>query len=165
MKDYVNIDNSSSLDDVTVGDVLDLSFIKDDTVDEVVAFYLLEHLTYEEVTTLLYQISKKLIAKGKLRILVPDFEAISSFYLRHYDNVERLKLLSTEVFIFGQEGGHKSLWNKKLLLHYLTLEGYFGTPTDMKENVGSRGLGLYMEVTRTLEGKYYRQILKDQGTA
>jgi len=65
-----------------VGDCTDLSQFDDDSVDEVYASHILEHLDYqEELPMALGQIHRKLKSGGSLRISVPDLDVLCRLYL------------------------------------------------------------------------------------
>jgi predicted SAM-dependent methyltransferase len=72
-----------------VGDAGDLSFLSDDSVEEIYACHILEHFGRHEVAGVLAEWYKKLARGGTLRISVPDFEAIMAEYAQGA-NLERL---------------------------------------------------------------------------
>ena len=70
-----------------VSDIKDLSFAKDNSVEEIYACHVLEHIDRNEIGTTLQEFYRILVpqknAEGKggiLRIAVPDFEAIVEEY-------------------------------------------------------------------------------------
>ena len=81
LKGYVNVDISSTAPNIVKKDIFDfISSIPNDTVSEAICFYLFEHLTYDEVDELLFQLSGRLEINGNIRILVPDFSLLCGSY-------------------------------------------------------------------------------------
>jgi predicted SAM-dependent methyltransferase len=148
LQGYLNIDSSSNTPGVISAFVTDLSFLPDKSCDEVIAYYLLEHLTYEQAVSMMYQVSLKLVPGGIFKILVPDFTEIARYAINNNNNIDAMNLLSMEVYINGEESGHKSIWNESILTYYLYREGFFEHAV-FTNNVGSKSFGIYVDAYRT----------------
>jgi predicted SAM-dependent methyltransferase len=72
-----------------VGDAGDLSFLPDDSIDEIYACHILEHFKRHEIADVLNMWHTKIKPGGILRISVPDFAAITAEYnaARNLDSV------------------------------------------------------------------------------
>ena len=66
-----------------VGDAGDLSFIADDSLEEIYACHILEHFKRNEVEIVLGEWYKKLSSQGVLRLAVPNFEAVMNEYIQN----------------------------------------------------------------------------------
>ncbi|MHA1590945.1 MAG: class I SAM-dependent methyltransferase [Candidatus Heimdallarchaeaceae archaeon] len=85
---YENIDNSPFLQDVVkdsqivlkMMDVRNLMY-PDESVDEILAEFVLEHVPYFEVQETVWEWWRTLKIGGILNLLVPDFEEIAKAYL------------------------------------------------------------------------------------
>jgi len=82
---WINIDKVPQLPDVIEDDVSILENIQDGTVDTIYACHVLEHFGRHEVENVLKCWSKKLKSGGKIRIAVPDFEAVCKRYMEKKD--------------------------------------------------------------------------------
>jgi SAM-dependent methyltransferase len=77
-----------------VGSVTDLSFLEDASVDFVFASNLFEHLTQEELRSVLHQMSRKLKRHGSLNILQPNYRFAYKEYFDDYTHVSVYSHLS-----------------------------------------------------------------------
>ena len=68
-----------------IGNVNDLSFLEDGSVEEIYACHVLEHFKRNETDLVLAEWCRVLKEGGLLRIAVPDFEAIVSEYSQNGD--------------------------------------------------------------------------------
>jgi SAM-dependent methyltransferase len=70
-----------------IGNVTDLSFLANDSVDFIFASNLFEHLTHNDFTIALYQIQKKLKHGGTLNILQPNYRFAYRQYFDDYTHI------------------------------------------------------------------------------
>lgn len=68
-----------------VGDAGDLSMFEDNSIEEIYACHILEHISRREVDKVLMEWHRVISNGGKLRIAVPDFDAIVAFYNETHD--------------------------------------------------------------------------------
>lgn len=75
---YINIDILDTIEGVDiVADVKNLLFIQKESVEEILAYDLLEHFPFSETTAILKNWISKLKKDGKIIVRVPDLEKIS----------------------------------------------------------------------------------------
>ncbi len=122
LKDFVHIDimDFPHVDIKTSAD--DLNMIEDNSVELIYVCHLLEHFGRHEVKKVLKEWYRVLKPGGKLRIAVPDFEAIVEHYLKNRNMVEILGLLSG-----GQKNEfdyHKILFDENFLKNVLKEAGF-----------------------------------------
>lgn len=132
---FINID----IDDIQIGNsnfkrmnVLDIDlYFKVNSVIEIVANHLFEHLTHSQISVLLYKIWKILKPNGILRITVPDFQQLIFQYDKRFRNNDYGSLDTFQSRIFGieEESLHKTFWNPHIGLFYLQREGFFSDIT------------------------------------
>ena len=63
-----------------IGDAEDLSFLPDNSLDEIYACHILEHFKRVQIENVLIEWHKKITGGGRLRLAVPNFEAIFEEY-------------------------------------------------------------------------------------
>ena len=155
LKGYTNVDIFSMAPGIVKQDIFEfLRSISDNSVSEVICYYLFEHLTYDEVDELLFLLSGRLEIDGIIKILVPNFSLICNSYKLNMRNINFLtRLLNYEVNVCSAESGHKSIWNSYLLRYYLTKENFY-IITKSENGVGKNNLGIHIEAKRTKSGKY-----------
>lgn len=102
-----------------------------ESVDQVVAEHLFEHLTHYEITTLLFKIHSVLKPGGILSIVTPDFIRLINDLKKQtsqgdfsFLDIAHLKIFSTE-----DETMHRTIWYDDVGVWYLTREGLFGNVT------------------------------------
>jgi len=156
LENYTNVDISSTAPGIVKKDIFEfLRSIPNNSVSEVICFYLFEHLTYDEVDELLFQLSGRLETNGNIKILVPDFSLLcGSYKLNMHDASFLTRVLNYEVNSCNSESPHKSIWNSYLLRYYLTKENFY-TISRLQNKVGKNNLGLFIEARRTKFAKYY----------
>lgn len=66
-----------------VGNANDLSFLQDNSLDEIYACHILEHIGRLEIKDLLKEWSRVVKPGGSMRLAVPDFEAVVLHYNEH----------------------------------------------------------------------------------
>ncbi len=87
-----------------VGSVTDLGFLDDGSVDFAFASNLFEHLTKEDLATVLATLHRKLSARGTLTIVQPNYRYA---YREYFDDFD-----------------HRSVYSHVSLADYLTANGY-----------------------------------------
>jgi predicted SAM-dependent methyltransferase len=122
LKGWVNIDllDSSAAD--IIDDVTLLTTIKNNSVDEIYACHVLEHITRDQLISTLRLWKSKLVPGGKIKIAVPDFENICSVYTKNKSIEEVIGLVSG-----GREGKldeHKIIFDFDYLKQLLHMTGY-----------------------------------------
>ncbi len=105
-------------------------YFASETVDEVRASHFFEHLTHQQIITLLYHIWDLLKPKGRLVIVTPNFPEILRLYeVKHREgDFTDLDLLHTKIFNEEDETFHRSIWNSEIGHFYLTREGFYNHP-------------------------------------
>jgi predicted SAM-dependent methyltransferase len=110
-----------------VGDMRDLSCIQDESVAEIYASHVLEHLAYsDEVLPALKECHRILIPEGKLLLAVPDMEAICRLILHEAATVQVQYQLMRMLF-GGQTDEwdyHKTGFTAELLAGFLGNAGF-----------------------------------------
>ena len=82
-----------------LGNVTDLAFVEDHSVDFVFASNLFEHLTQQDFATCLSQVRKKLRPGGSLNILQPNYRLSFKEYFDDYTHVSVYSDLSLSDFL------------------------------------------------------------------
>jgi predicted SAM-dependent methyltransferase len=111
-----------------VGTANDLSFLENDSVDEIYACHILEHFKRFEIENVLSEWNRVLCKSGVLRLSVPDFAAIAAEYAEHKNLNSVLGLLY---------GGQNYEYN----FHYQVYD--FGRLKTLLENAGFSGISHY----------------------
>ena len=110
-----------------VGDCTDLSQFPDNSVSEIYASHVLEHLSYVHVLlSTLKETHRILKAGGILRISVPDFEILCKMFLHPSLNIEQRFFIMNVVF-GGQQDPHdfhKVGLTQEFLSSYLQRAGF-----------------------------------------
>lgn len=126
-------------------DIRTLDNYKIGSVNEIVAFHVLEHFTIIDAKKALIRWISLLIQGGILRICVPDIKEICSRILNASENENNfLERDHSYRLLFGthnrnyQLDGHKSCWSQMMLMKELTNLGMnvemHNSPTDFKFN-------------------------------
>jgi predicted SAM-dependent methyltransferase len=131
---YVNIDSKPFKDLVEVMDVRNLQYA-DNSVDEILAEFILEHISYYEIQETIWEWWRVLKPKGILILLVPDFEEIAKTYLRGELGRETLHFqLYSPVINPERQMPHLCTFDKSYLNQLLTREGF---EIQSMENIGT----------------------------
>lgn len=94
--DFVNLD-IRPLDGVDiVCDIQSLYFVKDDSVEELLAYDVLEHFSFLKTTKILKHWISKLASKGTIVVRVPDLEKILNKLVNH-----KLPIFEAQRLVFG----------------------------------------------------------------
>ena len=91
---WINIDKIPQHPEVVEDDVSILENIQDETVDIIYACHVLEHFGRHEIENVAKCWSRKLKSGGKIRIAVPDFEAVCKRYIEKKDIKEMIGFTS-----------------------------------------------------------------------
>ena len=123
LKGYTNID-IHPFEGVTVMDVSSLDF-RDESVDEILAENILEHLSYYSIQETLWEWYRVLKYKGRLDLIVPDFEAIAKAYLNKKIDMEILHFQLFAPTLKSIPGTfHRCTFDKNYITNLLTKEGF-----------------------------------------
>jgi SAM-dependent methyltransferase len=121
---YVNIDSRPFKDEVTAMDVRNLMF-EDESVDEILAEFVLEHIPYFEVPETIWEWWRVLKKGGVLTLLVPDFEQIAKAYLQNELDRNTLHFhLYNSVINPERQSPHLCAFDKIYLQTLLRQEGF-----------------------------------------
>ena len=85
LPDFINVDIREDVNPDVVDDAFALKTFEDGCVDLIYASHMLEHLNYEDSNVALGRWFDVLKPEGKLRIAVPDFEALCKRYIYKQD--------------------------------------------------------------------------------
>lgn len=134
LPNYVNIDTKPFEDKVEVQDVRNLQFA-DDSVDEILAEFILEHISYFETQETMWEWWRVLKPGGVLILLVPDFEEIAKAYLAGELDRDALHFqLYSPIINPERQMPHLCMFDKPYLKSLLRKEG-FGVLS--MENIGT----------------------------
>lgn len=138
-----------------LGDLRDLSWLLDASVDEIHAESVLEHFNLPEALDILYQFWRVLKRTGRLYILLPDFGMIANSVLESPSDLivslyASFYLLNTFITDNCADSStpHKSLWTKQSLVEVLNLEGF---EVESMDNVGKWEWGLSCWATKGIK--------------
>jgi predicted SAM-dependent methyltransferase len=112
-----------------VGDIRDLSQFQSNSVDEVYASHVFEHVPQCEILSTLQGICRILKSGGFFSVSVPDMDVLCEHLLDHSMSLDaRYHVMQ---MIFGGQSDafdfHYFGWNNELLTHYLKLAGFSRT--------------------------------------
>jgi len=122
LKGWINIDKLPTSDEVIEDDIASLEKITNGTVDIIYACHVLEHFGRHEIDTVLKKWFDKLKNGSKIRIAVPDFDAVCKRYSEHKKIEEILGLVCG-----GQRNDydfHKVIFNFNTLKTHLENAGF-----------------------------------------
>lgn len=124
LEDYINIDSSSSshIKADLIANALDLSaHFKENSVDEIWAAHLIEHLYPDEADKAIKHWYSLLRKGGKLAIVVPDFDVICRQYLEGVIGLAEVNDLY--IYSYQQESHHRYMYNQESLINLLAKHG------------------------------------------
>ena len=101
-----------------------LNFAKEGSADLVYACHVLEHFGRNEYMNVLKEWYRVLKKGGVLRISVPNFEAVTSYYTQKEKNLEKLLGLLVGGQKIGQYDYHKMIFDEDLLKKALLEIGF-----------------------------------------
>lgn len=121
---YVNID-FNPFEGVIVMDVRNLQY-PDDSVDEILAEFILEHIPYFEVPETLWEWWRVLCPGGILKLMVPDFEMLAKAYLAKTIRRQELhcQLFNSPIINPKKQTPHYNAFDKPYLIEVLEQEGF-----------------------------------------
>ena len=143
---YLNIDLYNNNADFKL-DVRDLSVFKDNSVDEITAIALFEHLSPFEVPTILREWARVLKPDGKLVMEMPNILEIC----KSFDGADRWKRYELINSIYGttqQEHPHLFGWYPEILTEHLISAG-FSSVKFLEPTVYHWGINMRVEATPT----------------
>jgi len=106
----------------------DLKEFSDGAVSEIYMCHVLEHFSFDEVTSLLHVVRKKLHSGGLLRLSVPDFDKLVAIYQANNNDLDLIK----NALMGGQEykyNFHKAVFNESALSDLLISCGFSNIKT------------------------------------
>jgi predicted SAM-dependent methyltransferase len=119
---FVNIDIREDINPDVVDDVFKLTKFKDNSADLIYACHVLEHATFEEARTAMRRWYEVLKPGGKLRLAVPDMQAVFEYYM-YSKNLKEL-----HSFLYGSQKHpydfHKAGWDEKTIITDLKEAGF-----------------------------------------
>lgn len=123
LQGWVNIDARHAPHIHLHSDVFTLNEFADGAISEIYMCHVLEHFSFEEVSLLLCNLSKKLKMGGVIRLSVPDFDRLVRVYEANGNDLELIKFA-----LMGGQGYeynfHKSVFNREVLAKHLVSSGF-----------------------------------------
>ena len=120
----LNIQKNDSVD--FVGDISDLSQFKDDSIEEIYASHVFEHIKYADAKKTLLDIHRILVEGGKFYISVPDMDILFKQFLDKKSDA-KMKIHIIRMIFGGQTDEydfHYFGWNFELLRGILKNTGF-----------------------------------------
>tara|TARA_B100001059_G_scaffold212463_1_gene227513 strand:- start:755 stop:1264 length:510 start_codon:yes stop_codon:yes gene_type:complete len=120
----LNIQKNDSVD--FVGDISDLSQFKDDSIEEIYASHVFEHIKYADAKKTLLDIHRILVEGGKFYISVPDMDILFKQFLDKKSDA-KMKIHIIRMIFGGQTDKydfHYFGWNFELLTGILKNAGF-----------------------------------------
>jgi len=134
LKGYTNIDFKPFGNKIIVMDVRDLQY-PDDSVDEILAEFVLEHIPYFDTQETLWEWWRVLKVGGKLVLLVPDFDIIAEQWLERKLSRKHLHYqLYCPILNPKKQMPHFCTFDKFYLRELLEGEGF---EIESMENIGT----------------------------
>lgn len=120
---FVNIDQFENVNPDLVTDALNLPY-EIETVDEIYAGHLLEHLTWDEGQNALRHWLNLLKKGGIIRITVPDFDVLARKYLSSPTAEAMRRMNELYIYSYCQESHHRYCYGEELLKAAMTEAGF-----------------------------------------
>jgi len=120
----LNIQKNDSVD--FVGDISDLSQFKDNSINEIYASHVFEHVKYKDTKKTLLDINRVLIEGGKFYISVPDMDVLCKMLIDK-KNDPKIKIHTLRMIFGGQTDEHDFHYfgyNFELLSSFLKYVGF-----------------------------------------
>tara|TARA_B100000795_G_scaffold241580_1_gene204390 strand:- start:100 stop:609 length:510 start_codon:yes stop_codon:yes gene_type:complete len=120
----LNIQNKEGVD--FVGDISDLSQFEDNSIDEIYASHVVEHVNQKNIKKTLSGIYRVLATKGKVYISVPDMDVLCRIFIAK-DAPIKVKFHIMRMMFGGQTDEfdfHYFGWNLEFLKEYLLIAGF-----------------------------------------
>ena len=120
----LNIQNKPDVD--YVGDISDLYQFEDNSIQEIYASHVFEHIKRKNITKTILEIYRVLKPSGKFHVSVPDMDVLFKLFLdSNLNNKQRIHILG---MIFGGQMDdfdiHYFGWNYELLKDTLGANGF-----------------------------------------
>ena len=122
---FINIDQEEEVKPDLVCDVLDLPY-EMDSVDEIYAGHILEHLDWKEGETALAYWFSLLKPGGKISISVPDFDYLAREYLKNPSATKLRELNDFYIYSYCQKSPHRYAYSGELLVEVMSATGFTG---------------------------------------
>jgi len=120
----LNIQNKEGVD--FVGDISDLSQFEDNSIDEIYASHVVEHVNQKNIKKTLSGIYRVLATNGKVYISVPDMDVLCRIFIAK-DAPIKVKFHIMRMMFGGQTDEfdfHYFGWNLEFLKEYLLIAGF-----------------------------------------
>ena len=120
----LNIQKSDNVD--FVGDITNLDQFKENSIDEIYASHVLEHVNQNDIENTLIGIYRILSNKGKFYVSVPDLDILCKMFLDPNSSLD-IKWHTMRMMFGGQTDKydfHYFGWNFEFLNEYLTTAGF-----------------------------------------
>ena len=120
----LNIQKKKDVD--FIGDISDLSQFKDNSIDEIYASHIVEHVDQNKIKLTLKGIYRVLKDNGKFYISVPDMNVLCSLYMAK-DAPKKVKFHAMRMMFGGQTDKydyHYFGWNYDFLKDYIEDAGF-----------------------------------------
>lgn len=123
LSEYINIDIRKLPGIDLIADVADLSFIVDESIDEIYTCHTLEHISHQTVLLVLKEWLRVIKPGGKLVLSVPDFDKIIRIYSKTGKSVWNIKspLMGEQDYL---EDAHYAVFNYQYLEQILLHAGF-----------------------------------------
>jgi len=123
LPEFINVDINEKFHPDLVADVRNLPY-EAETVDEIYAGHLLEHLTWDEGQSALKHWWTILKKGGIIRITVPDFDVLAKRYLENPTAKNMRFMNDWYIYSYVQESHHHYTYGPALLKEAMTLAGF-----------------------------------------
>ena len=120
----LNIQKKKDVD--FIGDISDLSQFQDNSIDEIYASHVVEHVAQKKVEKTLKGIYKVLKENGKFYVSVPDMDILCKIFL-HPKATEQIKIHVMKMMFGGQKDDydfHYFGWNFLFMKEFLLKAGF-----------------------------------------
>jgi len=120
----LNIQNGENID--FVGDIKDLSQFEDESIEEIYASHVLEHVDQRSIEQTLKGINRVVKKNGKFYISVPDLDTLCHFFISPLASKQQ-KFHTMKMIFGGQEDEydfHYFGWSYIFLFEYLKNSGF-----------------------------------------
>jgi glycosyltransferase involved in cell wall biosynthesis len=122
---FINVDSRKEVAADLFCDALALPY-EENTVDEIYAGHLLEHLTWDEGQAALRHWHHVLKIGGTIMITVPDFDVLAKMYLENPTAKNMRKMNDYYIYSYVQESLHRYCYGPALLKAAITEAGFGG---------------------------------------
>jgi predicted SAM-dependent methyltransferase len=120
---FVNIDQDKEVRPDLVANALSLPY-KPNTIDEIYAGHILEHLDWREGEMALWHWYNVLRPGGKIAISVPDYDVLCRQYINDPTPAKLREFNDSFIYSYGQKSPHKYAYSKALLFQTMEKAGF-----------------------------------------